>query len=397
MAKKPRVIGAEHVSGVRRSGKLVLEVLTGDIVTDLARETAERLGIRLVNGPLEKPAVMRVDGSSAMMRSLYRRAPRWISPKKGPAAGPARRISRLGLIGAGGVGSNIAHLAANGDIADHIVLCDIVPGMAESVALDLNHASGITGTRTRASGGSDLSLIAGSEVVIVTAGRPRTPGMSRADLIDVNARVIRGAAEALKAHAPDAIVIVVTNPLDEMTVEMLRATGFPRERVLGMAGTLDSSRFRNALAMAAGVGPGDVEAITLGSHGDEMAPIVSRARIKGRPLADFLSASQIDACVRDAVTGGGQVVALRKTGSATLAPAHASIELVQHIRGARAGTIPVSVMLDGEYGISGVVLGVPCHLGKSGVLSVEELPLPDDEMIMVRKAADAIRKRLGEG
>jgi malate dehydrogenase len=181
-----------------------------------------------------------------------------------------------------------------------------------------------------------------------------------------------------------------------MTVEMLRATEFPRERVIGMAGTLDSSRFRNALAMAAGVYPADVDAITLGSHGDEMAPIVSRARIKGRPLSDYLSEDAIDACVRDAVTGGGQVVALRKTGSATLAPAHASIEVVDHIRGAKAGPLPVSVMLKGEYGISGVVLGVPCNLGASGVLSVEELPLSDSEMIKLRQAADAIRDRLGE-
>ena len=156
----------------------------------------------------------------------------------------------------------------------------------------------------------------------------------------------------------------MTNPLDEMTVEMLRATGLPREQVLGMAGTLDSSRFRNALALAAGVSSADVEAITLGSHGDEMAPIVSRARIKGRPLDVFLDAERIEACVRDAVTGGGQVVALRKTGSATIAPAHASIELIDHIRGARTGPVPVSVMLNGEFGISGVVLGVPAHLGR---------------------------------
>jgi malate dehydrogenase len=331
-----------------------------------------------------------------MMRGLYRRAPRWISPKGKKAAGPAKRIGRLGLVGAGGVGSNIAHLAANADMADEIALCDVSPGVAAAVALDLNHASGINGSRSRASGSTDLVIIENSDVVVVTAGRPRTPGMDRSDLIDVNARVIRTSAEAIKARAPNAIAIVVTNPLDEMTVEMLRATEFPRERVIGMAGTLDSSRFRNALAMAAGVYPADVDAITLGSHGDEMAPIVSRARIKGRPLSDYLSEDAIDACVRDAVTGGGQVVALRKTGSATLAPAHASIEVVDHIRGAKAGPLPVSVMLKGEYGISGVVLGVPCNLGASGVLSVEELPLSDSEMIKLRQAADAIRDRLGE-
>lgn len=389
-----RVIGAEHVEEARARGRIVVEVLPGDIVTALASETAERLGIRLVEGPIERPAVARTDGATSLRRVLYRRSPKWVAPRPS-APRNARRLSKLALIGAGGVGGNIGHLAANADMADEIALIDITPGLAEAVALDLNHASGINRTRARAVGGTDLGLVSGADVVVVTAGRPRTPGMSRADLIDVNRRVIHSAAEAIRTQAPNAIVIVVTNPLDEMTVEMLRATGFPRERVLGMAGTLDSSRFRNALALAAGVMPADVEAITLGSHGDEMAPIVSLARIKGRPLDVFLSKEAIDACVKDAVTGGGQVVALRKTGSATLAPAHASIELIDHIRGVRTGPVPVSVMLEGEYGISGVVLGVPCHLGRSGLVAVEELKLTDAETAALRKAAGAIRSRLG--
>ncbi len=389
-----RVIGAEHVEEARARGRIVVEVLPGDIVTALAGETAERLGIRLVEGPLERPAVARTDGATSLRRVLYRRSPKWVAPK--PAAPRnARRLARLALVGAGGVGGNIGHLAANADLADEIALIDITPGLAEAVALDLNHASGISRTRARAVGGTDLGLVSGADVVVVTAGRPRTPGMSRADLIDVNRRVIHAAAEAIRTQAPGSIVIVVTNPLDEMTIEMLRATGFPRERVLGMAGTLDSSRFRNALALAAGVAPADVEAIALGSHGDEMAPIVSLARIKGRPLDVFLSKEKIDACVKDAVTGGGQVVSLRKTGSATLAPAHASIELIDHIRGARTGPVPASVMLRGEYGIDGVVLGVPCHLGRSGLLAVEELKLTEAETAALRKAAEAIRSRLG--
>ena len=281
------------------------------------------------------------------------------------------------------------------DIAAEIALIDIAPGLAAAAALDLNHAGGVTGSAARCHGGERLDLVAGAEVVVVTAGRARTPGMTRADLIDVNARVIRQAAEAIRTQAPEAIVIVVTNPLDEMTVEMLRATGFPRARVLGMAGTLDSARFRNALALAAGVSPADVEAITLGSHGDEMAPICSRARIKGRPLEVFLRPEQIAACARDAVTGGGQVVALKKSGSATIAPAHASVELIDHIRGARTGPVPVSVMLEGEYGIEGVVLGVPAHLSASGLVEVEELRLDPEELRALRAAADAIRERLG--
>ncbi|MEO1000884.1 MAG: malate dehydrogenase [Pseudomonadota bacterium] len=311
-----RVLGAEAVTAAARAGRRSVEIAPDDIVTALAEETAARLGIRLVEGPLAKPAAPRTDGATAARRTLYRRNPRWTTPRAAEARG-ARRLGKLALIGAGGVGATVGHLAAMSDLAAEIALIDVVPGLAASVALDLNHAAGITRSAARTTGGTELAAVAGAEVVVVTAGRPRGPGMTRADLIDVNTRVIRAAAEAIRTLAPTAVVIVVTNPLDEMTTEMLRATGFPRERVLGMAGTLDSSRFRNALAMAAGVPPGDVQAITLGSHGDEMAPIRSLARIRGRALEAFLTEDAIAACIEDAVTGGGQVVALKKTGSAT--------------------------------------------------------------------------------
>ncbi len=389
----PRVIGTDAIEDARRRGRLVVEVMPGDIVTALARETAERLGLKLVDGPIEMPAPIKTDGATAMRRALYRRAPKWQAPSRAPRK--ARRLGKLALVGAGGVGGNVAHLAAMADLAEEIALIDIAPGLAAATALDLNHTSGITGAACRCIGGETLDMVAGAEVVVVTAGRARGPGMTRADLIDVNARVIRAAGEAIRSEAPNAVVIVVTNPLDEMTVEMLRATGFPRERVLGMAGTLDSSRFRHALARAAKVDPADVEAITLGSHGEEMAPIPSRATIKGRPLDALLSADQIDACVQDAITGGGQVVALKKMGSATIAPAHASIELIDHMRGARSGPVPASVMLEGEYGIEGVVLGVPAHLGAGGLVKVEELRLTETENAALNSAADAIRTRLG--
>ncbi len=389
-----RVVGSDLIEEARQRGRVVFELLPGDIVTDVARETAVRIGIRLVEGPLEAPAVQRSDGATALRRGLHRRSPKWVAPRAATAQ-TVRKFTKIAFVGAGGVGGTAAHLAANAGVAQELALIDIVPGLAASVALDLNHASGITGTRTRCVGGEDLALVAGADVVVVTAGRARGPGMTRADLIGVNARVIGAAAEAIRSAAPDAIVIVVTNPLDEMTVEMLRATGFPRERVLGMAGTLDSSRFRHALARLAGVGPGDVQAITLGSHGEEMAPIPSLARIKGRALDVFLSAEQVEAAVQDAVTGGGQVVALKKMGSATVAPAHATMELLDHLRGARLGPVPVSVELQGEYGVSGVVLGVPAHLGASGLVAVEELRLTSDELAALRSAAEAIRERLG--
>ena len=388
-----RVIGVEAIEAARQRGRLIVEVMPGDIVTALARDSAQRLGLKLVDGPIEQPAPVRTDGATSMRRSLYRRSPKWVAPRR--SAGKGQRLGKIALIGAGGVGGNIAHLAAMKDMAAEIALIDVAPGLAAATALDLNHASGISGASCRCSGGEKLDLVAGADVVVVTAGRARAPGMTRADLIDVNTRVIRQAAEAIRADAPNAIVIVVTNPLDEMTYEMLRATGFPRERVLGMAGTLDGSRFRHSLARAAGVDPADVEAITLGSHGEEMAPIPSRARIKGRPLEVFLDQAQIAACVKDAVTGGGQVVALKKSGSATIAPAHASIEVIDHIRGARSGPVSVSVMLEGEYGVEGVVLGVPAHLGRQGLVEVAQLTLSESEHAALHRAADAIRARLG--
>ncbi|MCY4314510.1 MAG: malate dehydrogenase [Roseovarius sp.] len=389
----PRVIGAEHVEDARRRGRVALEVMPGDIVTALARESASRIGVRLVDGPLEKPVPPIVDGNTAMRRVLHKRSPGWVSPSK---SRPKRvcRFAKIALVGGGGVGSNIAHLAAAGDMADEIAIVDVAPGIAAATAMDLNHASGITRTRARVAGGQNLELVAGADVVVVSAGRARVPGMSRADLIGVNRRVIHAAGEAIRTNAPEAIVIVVTNPLDEMTVEMLRATGFPRERVLGMAGTLDSSRYRNALAEAAGVPPSDVEAIALGSHGDEMAPVASLARIRGQPAERFLAKEALRRCGEEAVGGGARVVELKKTGSAVIAPAHSTIELLDHIRGARQGPVPVSIMLEGEYGISGVVLGVPAHLGRSGLVEVVNLRLSGDERAALGAAAEAIGKRL---
>ena len=388
-----RVIGSEYIEQSRQRGHATVEVLPGDIVTAVARETASRLGIKLLDGPVEKLAVLRTDGNTSARRTLYRRSPKWMAPAISSTRS-AQRLTKVSIVGAGGVGATLAHLVAQADIASEIVLSDIVPGMAEAAALDLNHCNGITHTRARVLGTTDLSQIAGSHVVIVTAGRARTPGMSRTDLVQTNKRVIHSVGEVIKTQAPNAVVIVITNPLDEMTLEMLRCTGFPRERVMGMAGTLDSSRFKHSLALAANVHPGDVKAMALGNHGDEMVPVTSMATIKGQVLEKFLSAQTIAECVQDAITGGGQVVALKKTGSALFAPAHAALELLEHIRGAQAGAVPVSVLLQGELGISDVVLGVPAHIGLSGLLEVEQLALSDYENSALQKAAAAIQKRM---
>jgi malate dehydrogenase len=387
------VIGEEDILDAWRKGRRRVHVLQGSLVTHQAREAAERLGMVIIEGPPDEQVVPLPDGASILRRVLLKSSPRWVS--SGPSRGSDPiTFGKLVVVGAGGVGANTAHLAANASVAHEVVMVDVVPGVARATALDLEHASGITGSISHISGGESLDLVADADVVVITAGRPRMPGMSRADLVGVNGRVVRQVAEQVREHAPRAIVVVVTNPLDEMTMEAHRTTGFPRERVIGMAGTLDSSRFRRALARAAGVDPIDVSAFTLGSHGDEMVPIVSQATIKGRALGDFLSAEQIAACVQDTVTAGGQVVALRHTGSATLAPAHAVLEVLDALRGARAGAVPVSVVLEGEYGIEGVVVGVPCLLGPSGVQEVVELPLPADELEALRAAARAVADRL---
>ena len=389
-----RVIGAEHIIDASDRGRLNFEVFPGDIVTALAQDTAARLGIKLLEGPELKPEPIKTDGNTSLRRILYKRSPKWVAPRRKQSS-KAKRFGKLALVGAGGVGFNIAHLSANSSLAEEISLIDITPGVAPGIALDLNHTSGITGSITKVSGGESLDGISGADVVVVTAGRPRMPGMKRSDLIDVNKRVIHSVAEAVRVQAQNSIVIVVTNPLDEMTLEMLRATGFPRERVIGMAGTLDSCRFRFSLASAAGVSPSDVTGITLGSHGDEMAPITSLARIKGQVLEKFLSKNQIEDCIKDAVTGGGQVVEIKKTGSAVLAPAHATLELLNHIRGALSGPVPASVMLSGEFGLKDVVLGVPIHLNRQGLVNVEEIKLSQNEHNLLMTAAGAIRSRLG--
>jgi malate dehydrogenase len=372
-----RVIGTEHIARAHSQKLKQLEIRKNDIVTDLARESAAQLGVELVIGPLPRPSVIKSDGATQTQRTLFRRSPKWSAPE--PTKNDCPPINRLAVVGVGGVGGNIAHLAANSELARHIALIDITPGIAAATALDLQHASGITNSRSQLVGGHSMQLIEGADVVVITAGRPRTTGMTRNDLIQVNQRVMSMCSESLVNLAPNAIVIIVTNPLDEMTLAVLQSTGFPRERVLGMAGTLDSSRFRFALAAKAGCDTRDVQALTLGSHGDEMVPLHSLARIKGRPLSDSLSEEAIASCVHDAVHGGGAVVALRKTGSATIAPAHAVIEVLQHIRGERTGWVPVSVYLDGEYGYSNVVMGIPAHLGPQGLVVIEELPLSDSE------------------
>jgi malate dehydrogenase len=390
-----QVVGEAEVREALRSGRRKLVVSEDALLTPQALESADALGVRIQRGAGQVSPVG-TDPARAIRRTLFRRNPRWVAPSTRRGLTPTR-FGRLGFIGAGGVGATTAHLAACADMADEIVMIDIVPEVAAAVALDLEHASGITGARVSGRGGTSMDLVAGCDAVVITAGRPRTPGMDRSALLEVNGSVIRAAAETVAQYAPDAIVIVVTNPLDEMTHEFWAASGLEARKVIGMAGTLDSSRFRHELARAADVQAADVEAITLGSHGAEMVPVTSTATVRGRPLADVLSSQEIAEAVARTIDGGAAVVRLRRTGSAIYAPAHATVELLDAIRGAKAGPVPVSAMLEGQYGIEGVFLGVPALLGRDGVVEVVEQRLAAAELEALTKAAQAIRARLGLG
>ena len=394
MTRGAGVLGEYDVRRAARRGERFLYVGAGTVVSPSARDVAQQFSIELRPGSPPPSGVAGVDHGRAVQRGLYRRSPRWVAPE--PRRGQASvRFSRIAFVGAGAVGATTAHQAAVVNMADELVLIDVVPGLAAAVALDIEHASGITGSPTRARGSNLVTDVAGAEVIVVTAGRPRTPGMSRADLAAVNGRVVRDIGTAIASHAPDAVVIVVTNPVDEMTHELWSASGLPDDRVIGMAGTLDSSRFRNALAAAAGVQPRDVEAIAIGSHGEDMVPVVSSARIKGRPARDVLRPDAIARCVREAIDGGAAVVSLRRTGSAFIAPAHGVIELLDAMRGAQAGPVPASVRLHGEYGIHGVFLGVPVRLTPTGVGEINAVALDATELAALQAAAAAIGSRAG--
>jgi malate dehydrogenase len=268
--------------------------------------------------------------------------------------------------------------------------------LAEGLALDLGQSAPIEGFRTRITGSTGYAATANSDVIVLTAGRPRSPGMSRTDLLLVNAAVVRSCVEAAVAASPFAILIVVTNPLDEMTYLAWRVSGLPPARVLGMAGGLDSARLRFFLAGLAGVAPPEVEAITLGSHGDTMVPLPGRATIAGRPAEHVLDGPTLQRAFERTRSGGAEIVALLQRGSAYYAPASATHAMVRAILEDRREVQPVCTYLTGQYGIDGVFVGVPAVLARRGVEEVRELDLAPGELADLRAAADAVRAKCAE-
>ena len=309
------------------------------------------------------------------------------------------RKGKVSVVGAGFYGSTTAQRLAEYDIFDEVVLTDIIEGKPEGLALDMNQSRPVEGFETKVTGqttgpaGEGYEVIAGSGIVIVTAGLPRKPGMSRMDLIGVNAKIVRSVTEQVVKHAPEAVLIVVSNPLDEMTALAAKVSGFPHHRVMGQAGMLDTARFSYFVADRLGVPVGAVRTLTLGSHGDTMVPVPSACFVNGKPLAELMSAADIEALVQRTRGGGAEIVGLLKTGSAYYAPSAAAARMARAVATDSGDVLPVCAWVDGEYGISGVYLGVEAEIGRTGVRRVVERNLTETELTALRQAAEAVRAK----
>ncbi|MEV6598007.1 malate dehydrogenase [Actinoplanes sp. NPDC051346] len=306
---------------------------------------------------------------------------------------------KVTVVGAGFYGSTTAQRLAEYDIFETVVLTDIIEGKPAGLALDMNQSRPIEGFETKIVGattgpnGEGYEAIEGSDVVVITAGLPRKPGMSRMDLLEVNAKIVRQVAENVAKYAPNAVVIVVSNPVDEMTALAQIATQFPKNRVFGQAGVLDTARFTNSIAETLNVPVGSVKALTLGSHGDTMVPVPSRCTVDGKPLADLLPAEKIEELVVRTRNGGAEVVALLKTGSAYYAPSAAAARMAKAVVEDSGVVMPVCAWVDGEYGISGVYLGVEAEIGATGIKKIVEEKLTDTEIAGLKEAAEAVRAK----
>ncbi len=304
---------------------------------------------------------------------------------------------KIALIGAGQIGGTMALLAGQRELGD-VVLVDLLEGVAKGKALDLQETRGVSKFDVNLTGGgtSDYKVIEGADVCIVTAGVPRKPGMSRDDLLKVNLEAITRVAQGIKAYAPNAFVIVVTNPLDSMVYALYKITGFPRNRVVGMAGVLDSARFQYFVAEAAGCSPQDVIGPVLGGHGDDMVPLARYCSVKGIPLTKVLEKAKIDAIIERTRKGGGEIVALLGTGSAFYTPAASAVSMAESYLRDQKRTMACSALLEGQYGVKGLFLGVPVVIGAGGVEKVVEIELTDEEKAMFAKSVESVKKSVNE-
>ncbi len=301
-------------------------------------------------------------------------------------------LPRVAVVGAGQVGATTAHLLALKSLAD-VTLIDVVEGLAQGKALDMTQSAPVEGFRGTIHGTTDFDALTGSRVVVMTAGLARKPGMSRDDLLAANAHIVGPIASRIAARSPDAIIVVVTNPLDLMVALALQRSGFPRQRVMGMAGVLDSARLRAFVAMRLKVPPTDVQAMVLGSHGDLMVPLKSSITVRGKPVTDQLPASELDQMIQRTKDGGAEIVKLLKQSSAFYAPASGTVEMVRAILNNTHAVLPVCAWLTGEYGLRDVCIGVPAQLGAAGIEKVVDMPLTAEE----RQALTASAQQVADG
>ena len=302
---------------------------------------------------------------------------------------------KITVVGAGNVGTTTVQLIAEKDLAD-VVLIDILEGVPQGKALDIMEACPLWGSSSKVTGTNSYDDTTSSDIVVITAGLARKPGMSRDDLLAANVKIIKEVAANVAKTSPDAIVIVVTNPMDAMAHVTQKVTGFPHSRMIGMGGVLDTARMRTFIAMESGAHPKDVNAIVLGGHGDLMVPVSSLTKIGDKCITDMLSDEKIGQIVERTKNGGAEIVGLLKTGSAYYAPAASTVDMIECILGVKSETLPCSVYLDGEYGISGVYLGVPVRLGPKGIEEIIEVELSEEEKKGLERSADAVRGLMNE-
>lgn len=429
------VWGADDVDAAAAAG--TLRIGPKDLVTPLARERAKELGVEIVAAAGEPPAPPAA--APTRFSAPFRRRPYAVTPPRPDAtspqpasgpAGPARPAQpdagsvptmrppsgalfrrgaplppglaagaaggRVVVVGAGHVGMITALRLADADLFEEIVLVDIDEGRAVGIALDLTHSAALGGFATRVRGTGTVEDAGRADYVVITAGRARQPGMSRSDLVSTNAAIVGDLARRIAVTSPSAVIVVVTNPLDEMTQHAWQSSGFPSQRVIGMAGVLDTARFQ-ALASLAGAGRADrIDAVALGSHGEEMVIPLSQARAGGRPLAEVIGEQAVDGITDRARGSGAEVVGLLKTGSAFLAPGLSAARMVLAMARDGGDVMAAAVLADGSYGIRDVYVGLPVRLGRGGVREIVQLDLRPGELSALRQAADRIRERLNQ-
>ncbi|WP_454625388.1 malate dehydrogenase [Bradyrhizobium cenepequi] len=403
----------------------VLVIAARDVLTPLAADRAKELNVRIerasvareaaaqaplplrpiVQAPVKPtPATRSAAGENpiqpgALSGALYRRGapvPTKMQVRDNAEGAIREDRPRAAVIGAGHVGAMTALRLAETSLFSRVVLVDIVPGLAAGLALDMWHSAGLRGFTTRIEGSTELSAIDGASYVVMTAGRPRQPGMSRTDLTGVNAEIVGGVADGIRRHAPNSVVVVVTNPLEEMTHLMAKRTGFPSSRVIGMAGVLDSARFCSLIALEGVARPQDVNAIALGSHGAEMVIPLSLATANGRPLEELIAKDRLAAIVERARDSGAEVVKLLQKGSAYFSPAESAASMVAAMVRGGSALIAACVQSAGAYGVADTRIGLPVRLDANGVKEIVKLPLRPDEQAALAEAARSIAKRISE-